>query len=71
MTNKLVLLVGLASILASFWVTDSFAIQLADTYYVIGWGLVLRSIGLLCCLAGGLPFLWSWLVTLGRRDQRP
>ena len=61
MNTKLIFLgFGLLLLVVSFLVEeDTFDIQLYDTYYVIGWGILSKSIGLVCCLAGGLYFLLS------------
>jgi len=73
-TKRLFLGLGLFLLVASFLVgADSFDIQLYDTYYVIGWGILLKGIGLLCCLIGGIYFLLArrvsrqqWVFAWGR-----
>jgi hypothetical protein len=53
---------GILLVITSFWVNGDVEIQLYDTYYIIGWGLIVRAIGLLCCLAVALYLLEKRLV---------
>jgi hypothetical protein len=58
--NTKLLFLGFGSLLlvASFWVDRfTFDIQLYDTYYVIGWNILLKIMGFLCCLIGGVGIL--------------
>ncbi|GAB4023460.1 hypothetical protein [Spirosoma koreense] len=56
--TRTLLVLGLLLLIGSFKVqADTFDIQLYDTYYVIGWGILLRSVGLVCCLIAGIYFL--------------
>ncbi len=57
-TRLIVLILGLFFLVASFLVDGAaFDIQLYDTYYVIGWGILLRGLGVLSCLTAGIYFL--------------
>ncbi|GAB3750487.1 hypothetical protein [Spirosoma pomorum] len=63
MNSKLIIGgIGVLLVAGSFWVNGDFVIQLYATYYVIGWGVVLKAIGLSCCLIGGIYFLRKRLV---------
>lgn len=59
MNIKLLFLgLGLLLFVSSFLVEgEAFDIQLYATYFVIGWGSVLKGLGLLFCLISGVYFL--------------
>lgn len=61
MNTKLIFLgLGLLLFVISFWIEgEVFDIQLYDTYYVIGWGSLLKGTGLLFCLTGVVYFLFN------------
>lgn len=57
-TKRLCLGFGVLLLVASFLVgSHKFDIQLYDTYYVVGWNILLRTLGLLCFLISAISLL--------------
>lgn len=51
-TNRLLSL-GMALLISTYWLYgDAFDIQLYDTYFVVGWSFLIRTVGIFCLLIG-------------------
>lgn len=53
MQNNRLLLLGIVLLVSTYWLhTETFAIQLYDTYFVVSWSVLIGTIGILCLLVG-------------------
>ena len=44
---------GIVLLVSTYWLHgDAFDIQLYDTYFVVGWSVLIGTIGILCLLVG-------------------